>query len=165
MEQRSLEAIFSALNHDGVRYVVVGGLAVVAHGYARTTADVDLVIGLEPQNIIRGLNALLGIGYRMAIPVTPEQFADSQNREAWRRDKGMLVLKMWSDEHRRTPIDVFVYEPFDLGEELKRAAFVPWSESINIPVVSLETLLRMKKEAGRPQDLADIAELEKRDHD
>lgn len=165
MEQRSLEAIFSALNHADVRYVVVGGLAVVAHGYVRTTADVDLVIGLEPQNIIRGLNALLGIGYRMAVPVTPEQVADAQNRETWLRDKGMLVLKMWSDEHRRTPIDVFVHEPFDLDEELKRAPIVEWSESISIPVVSLESLLRMKKEAGRPQDLADIAELEKRDHD
>lgn len=164
MESISLDAIFRALSDAHVNYLLVGGLAVVAHGYVRTTADIDLVIGLVKENIIRGLNALVSIGYRMAVPVTPEQFADPHNREAWRRDKGMLVLKMRSDEHRRTPIDIFVYEPFDLNEELLRAKVVKWSDSLSVPVVSLERLLLMKQEAGRPQDLADIAELEKIRH-
>jgi hypothetical protein len=161
MEMRSLEAIFSALNDAQVRYIVVGGLAVVAHGYVRTTGDVDLVISLERDNIIRGLLALQNIGYRMAIPVTVEQFADKALRETWRKEKGMLVLKMWGDKHHRTPIDVFVYEPFDMDQELPRAAMVEWSPTIKVPVVSLPTLIKMKKEASRPQDIADVAELEK----
>ena len=65
------------------------------------------MIGLEPENIIRGLRALLGLGYRISIPVTPEQFA-----EAWRNEKNMTVLRLWSDFHGRTPLGVFVYEPF-----------------------------------------------------
>ena len=73
----------------------------------------------------------------------------------------MLVLKLWSDSHNRTPIDVFVYEPFDLDEELEQASKVALSDHLEVPVVSLPTLLRMKREAGRPQDLADIDELEK----
>ena len=84
MEVRSIEAIFGALNAAAVKYLVVGGLAVNAYGYERLTRDLDLVIGLEPENIIRGLRALLGLGYRISIPVTPEQFADPENRKVWR---------------------------------------------------------------------------------
>src|SRR5689334_9102029 len=103
MEVRSVEAIITALNAAEVQYLIVGGLAVNAHGYVRATRDVDLVIGLEPENIIRGLNALIEIGYTPAIPVSPEQFADSALRERWRHEKGMIVLKLWSDAHQRTP--------------------------------------------------------------
>ncbi len=160
MELRSLEIIFRALNEAQVRYFVVGGLAVAAHGYTRMTADVDLVIGLEPANILKGLEALRKAGYRMAIPATPEQFADARQRERWRAEKGMLVLKLWSAEHSRTPIDVFVYEPFDVAREWERAPHVHLAGELDVPVVTLETLIAMKREAGRPQDLADIAALE-----
>ena len=57
MEVRSVEAIVKALNGAKVKYLIVGGVAVVAHGYERLTKDLDLVIGLERENIIRGLRA------------------------------------------------------------------------------------------------------------
>jgi hypothetical protein len=50
MERRSVETIMEALNHAGVRYLVVGGLAVVAHGVVRFTADIDLVLDPEPES-------------------------------------------------------------------------------------------------------------------
>ena len=75
MEVRSVEAIVRALNDAQVQYLVVGGLAVNAHGYERGTQDVDLVIGLEPDNIIRGLKALMAVDYAavscLAIPSRP----------------------------------------------------------------------------------------------
>jgi hypothetical protein len=117
MEVRSVEAIVKALNRAKVQYLIVGGLAVVAHGYERLTKDVDLVIGLKPKNIICGLHALMKIGYHMSIPVTPAEFADKKKRAHWRKSKNMIVLKLWSDIHRRTPVDVFVYEPFDFAKE------------------------------------------------
>lgn len=43
MEKNSVEAIVGALNEAGVRYLIVGGMAVVAHGYLRFTADLDLM--------------------------------------------------------------------------------------------------------------------------
>jgi hypothetical protein len=58
MEVRSAEAIFSALNAADVKYLVVGGLAVNAYGYERLTRHIDLVIGLEPENIIRGASRI-----------------------------------------------------------------------------------------------------------
>ncbi len=93
------------------------------------------------------------------IVVSPEQFADESLRESWRREKGMVVLKLWSDTHRRTPIDVFIYEPFDFAAEHAAARWEEVLGTLRVPVVGYEALLGMKRVAGRPQDLADIANL------
>jgi len=161
MELRSIETIIRALNAAKVQYLIVGGLAVNAHGYERFTKDVDLVIGLERENIIRGLRALLGVGYQLRIPVTPEQFADPALRATWRREKNMVVLQLWSDLHRRTPVDVFVHEPFDFTKELARALHLPVAGNELAAVVGYEALVALKKSAGRLQDLADIEKLRK----
>ena len=163
MEVRSIEAIVRALNGAKVKYLIVGGLAVVAHGYERLTNDVDLVISLKRQNIIRGLRALIDIGYNLKIPVAPEQFADPRLREQWRREKNMVVLQLWSDVHRRTPVDVFVYEPFDFQREFSRALREPVFGKVPAFIVSYETLLQMKQSAGRGQDLVDIDKLRRLD--
>jgi hypothetical protein len=160
MEVRSIEAIVRALNEAKVRYLIVGGLAVNAYGYERLTRDLDLVIGLEPENILRGIRALLSIGYAPAIPVTPEEFADSANRETWRVEKNMIVLKLWSDIHRRTPVDVFIDEPFDFAVEYASAQQMDIASGISAPFVAWASLIEMKRSAGRPQDLVDVAALE-----
>jgi hypothetical protein len=72
----------------------------------------------------------------------------------------MLVLKLWSDLHRRTPLDVFVYEPFDFENEFARAERMEVAPGLAAPFVTLDTLLAMKRQAARPQDLMDIAALE-----
>ncbi len=54
MVASSLERIFRALAEAGVRYLVAGGLAVVAHGYVRFTNAVELVLDLEEANCRRG---------------------------------------------------------------------------------------------------------------
>ena len=163
MEVKSIEAIVRALKAAQVNYLIVGGLAVNAHGFERMTRDLDLVIQLEPENIKRALHALIAIGYQLLIPISPEEFSVAENRQAWREDKGMIVLKLWSDHHRRTPIDIFVYEPFDFVEELKHAKWLKVFGEIEIPVISLATLYAMKEEAGRDKDLIDIRALHKLD--
>ena len=161
MEIRSIEAIIRALNSERVQYLIVGGLAVNAHGYERTTRDIDLVIGLEPENLKRGLRALLAIGYRFAVPVTLEDVANAQLRETWRQEKNMIVLKLWSDVHHRTPVDVFIYEPFDFSTEYRLARIEEVGPGLPASIIRLEALLSMKRRAARPQDLADIADLER----
>lgn len=161
MTLQNLEAVFRSLSNADVRYLVVGGLAVNAHGYVRNTRYLDLVIGLESSNVIRGLRTLEAIGYQPAVPISPEQFADPLLREKWQREKHMLVLKFWSDAHFRTPVDVFVYEPFDFGTEGESAARFELAPGLSVPFLRLSTLLEMKSEAGREQDLADVANLRK----
>ena len=75
----------------------------------------------------------------------------------------MIVLKLWSDEHRRTPVDIFVYEPFNFKKELARAKWEPVAGKIRVPIVAYKTLLAMKRRAGRDRDLLDIKALKKLD--
>lgn len=159
MELAGATAVFETLNRAGIDYVVVGGLAVNAHGYVRMTMDIDLVVSLEPGNVTRALHALADIGYRPAVPITPEQFADPANRGRWMAEKGMQVLKLWSERHPLCPVDVFVEEPFDFAAEHRSAAQFMLDEHVRVPVVRLAALLALKERAGRPQDIADIAAL------
>jgi hypothetical protein len=66
----NIREIFKALADDRVEYVVVGGFAVIMHGHLRATRDLDLVIGLHPDNCAKGMEALSRIGLRPRLPVT-----------------------------------------------------------------------------------------------
>ncbi len=158
MNAGSLEQIFRAL--AGVRYLVAGGLAVVAHGFVRFTNDVDLVLDLEEENCRRALEALGGLGYRPLVPVALEEFARAERRAAWAREKGAKVFQLLSDEHPRNRIDLFLEAPFDFDAAYAGAT---WQElgGIRIPFVGLDELLEMKRRAGRRQDLLDVEELER----
>ncbi len=159
MKKDSFDAICKALKDARVPFIVVGGIAVIHHGYGRLTQDVDLVIRLEREAILRAFAALDSIGYRPSVPITAEEFADPGCRERWIKEKGMKVLKFWSDSHRETPIDVFIDEPFDFQKALEEADVRQVGKDLEIRIVSLKTLLAMKEKAGRPLDLADIDEL------
>jgi len=159
MKLNSVEKIFRALNAAGVQYLVVGGLAVNAHGYLRFTKDIDFVVQLLPENIKQAFAALGDLGYRPNVPVTGEQFADPEQRQSWINNKGMQVLQLWSDAHRETPIDIFVTEPFPFEEEYQRALIKPLYGKVEVHFVSIPTLIHMKQLANRPQDQLDIENL------
>ena len=159
MNLASLEAIVRALNAQGVRYLIAGGLAVGAHGYPRLTMDVDLVVHLAADNITAAFRALTGLGYRPLVPVTAQAFSDPAQRERWIQEKGMQVLNFFSDQHKATSVDLFVTEPFDFHAEVANALEVELAPGLVVRFVSIPTLIRMKEAAGRPRDLDDIEHL------
>ena len=159
MKLRSFEAIVLALAGGGVRYLVAGGLAVNAHGFVRLTKDADLVVELDPDNIRAAFLALATLGYRPLVPITADQFADAETRSALIREKGMKVLQFYSEQHRETPVDVFVEMPFPFDEELQHAMVRPLADSGPVPFVSRSTLIRMKEAVGREQDRIDVENL------
>lgn len=159
MKVASIEAIASALSIAKARYLVAGGVAVNAHGYLRMTNDLDIVLHLDPSNVTRAWSALEGLGYYPTVPVTAAAFADRETRERWIREKGMQVLGLWSEDHRETPIDLFVTEPFDFETEYEAAYWGEVSPDVRVPFVRLETLIRMKDDVGRPSDLEDARHL------
>jgi hypothetical protein len=159
MKKASFDAIVRTLNEAQVPFLIIGGIAVIHHGYGRVTQDVDMVIRLEEKIIGRAFRALAQMGYQPAVPITATEFADPVRREKWQREKNMRVLRFWSDQHRETPLDVFVTEPFDFEREYAGADVRESAPGQPVRIVSLATLLEMKRLAGRPQDLADIDEI------
>jgi len=154
-----IERVLSALNQVEVRYLVVGGVAVVLHGFLRTTKDLDLVIQLEGDNLQRGLQALKDLGFQPVVPVPLEAFADPVIRESWIREKNLVVFSLWHPERPGFQIDLFASEPFDFQEVYGRALRVPL-EKTEATVIAARDLIALKRQAGRSQDLADIEALE-----
>ncbi len=159
MEKRSIEAIVGALNAAQVRYLIAGGLAVIAHGHVRLTKDVDLIVDFETSNLHRAIGALSGLGYRPIVPVPFEEFADAGKRQEWIRDKNALVFMVFSDQHPTARIDLFIDAPLDFGEAFQRAVFLEVSPAVRASFVGIEDLISLKKQAGRPLDLDDVEKL------
>jgi hypothetical protein len=155
----NIERVFEALNQKNVRYLVAGGVAVVLHGYLRTTADLDLVVQLDEDNLRRALSALDSLGYRPRAPVRAEDFAERSIREAWIRDKNLQVFSMWSKESPALEVDLFVEEPFDFDEAYARTEPIRL-ETTTARVVPRRLLIEMKRSVGRPRDLEDVEALE-----
>ena len=151
--------VFRALEESGARYLVVGGVAVVLHGYPRFTADLDLVIALEPENTQRAIEALQRLGFQPRAPVPLTAFADPDQRKSWIEDKDLVVLSLWSPQMPLTEIDLFVREPFPFDETFARAARIDLGE-VSVSIASIDDLISLKRAAGRPKDIDDIKALE-----
>ncbi len=160
MKLSSLKAVFSSLEQAGVRYLVAGGVAVVAHGYPRMTMDLDLIIQLNINNIRAALKALEKLGYRPSAPITADDFADTAKREQWIREKGMRVLNLFSDLYPETQVDLFASEPFDFEQEYENALRAELGPGLLVPIVSISTLISMKRDTGRALDNEDIRQLQ-----
>lgn len=157
----ALVECLKALTDAGVRYLVVGGFAVAAHGHRRSTVDLDLVIGLEAANIRLALETLALAGFHPKVPVTPAQFADPALRQQWIDEKNMIVFQLWHERHHGMTVDVFVKEPFDFGLEYERAIADELIPGLTVRYPALDTLIQMKLGAGRDKDLQDVEALKR----
>jgi len=160
MTRSSVEAVVRALNEAGVRYLIAGGLAVVAHGYVRFTADVDLILDLAPDNLARALQVFEKLGYRPRAPVALTMFQDPASRASWAREKGMTVFSLNSSAHPATELDLFVETPLEFDPAFARARKSTIAPGVEATFVGYDDLIALKRKAGRPQDREDIERLE-----
>ena len=153
------EPLFDALNRAEVRYVLVGGVAIVLHGFARLTGDVDLAIDLQPVEARKAVVALGQLGLRPRLPVDPLEFADPAVRARWVREKHMRVFTFVDPANPMLVVDCFAADmlPFD---GLWARAEVKALTSTTVRVASIADLIALKRQAGRPQDLQDIEALQ-----
>jgi hypothetical protein len=147
--------VFRALNKKRVRYVVVGGVAVVLHGIVRLTADLDLMIDLQEKNTGKFLEAMTSLGYKPKVPVAAGEFNDPEKRAKWKKEKNMIVFSFYDPKKPFAEVDVFIDNPLDYQRVSKNKKIYKIA-GLSIPLVSLEDLKELKKLSGRAQDEADI---------
>lgn len=153
------DEVFAALDDAGVRYVVVGGVAVVLQGHPRMTVDLDLVVELTPEGARAAVEALLALGLQSRLPVDPFTFADEQVRRDWIENRNLQVFSLYDPENPMREVDLFASYPLPF-EDLVRDAQSKLVGALQVPVASVQHLVTMKKAAGRPQDLEDVAALQ-----
>lgn len=148
-----LEAIAAALSDRGIDYAVCGGLAVAMHGHVRATRDIDLLVPSASADAT--LDALASIGFDLrALPMT---FGAGTNAER----RVQRVSKAGANE--LITVDLILVEPSFPAVWSDRMTFA--RGAVRLPVVSRSGLIAMKRLAGRPQDIADIAALEGMDEE
>ena len=152
------QTIFKKFNKLGIDYLVVGGLAVNFHGVPRMTYDIDLMILLQAENILKLVSQLTRWGYKPKIPIDPRDLADEKKRNSWIRDKGMKALNFYSEKLPIGEIDIVLESPIPYQELKGRSVKIDLGE-IQVPLISIQDLIELKARAGRKQDLADVKHL------
>lgn len=148
------------LHGHGVEYVVIGGLAVSAHGHVRPSKDVDIVPSSSHENLARLAGALVEAEAVDAevSDFEPDELPMLATRvEDLAQGGNFRLLTSLGD------LDVFQWvsgiEADDLYAELYPHALTGIVEGIPVQVCGLEHLRAMKRAAGRPQDLEDLKRL------
>ena len=153
------EPLFRALNASGTRYVVVGGVATVLHGYARLTADIDLILDLEELAAAKAMHTLVGLGLRPRVPVDPGDFAVASIREGWLHDKGMQVFSLFHPDNPMLSVDIFTNHPIEFESLFERSDACDVG-GVPVRFASIPDLIHLKRLADRPRDRDDIEKLE-----
>ncbi len=152
--------LLKKLAQSGIRFLLVGGMAVNLHGIERPTKDIDLVVYLETKNLRKFLLLMRHLGFRPKVPVGPTDFADPRKRADWIKNKNMIVFSFYHTTDMMRVIDVFVKHPLPFGPMFQKREMIA-VDRVKIPVISIPDLIKLKQQAKRAQDLADIVMLKK----
>ena len=136
--------LLSAFHAHGVRYLIVGGYAVIFHAQPRFTNDIDLFINADPANAQATYAALADFGAALE-GVRPEDFAERGSFFRFGRDpRGFDILP-----------DIPGVD-FDTAWERRIETTVDPDTGLKAFFISRDDLITAKLASGRPQDLADV---------
>ncbi len=127
-------------------FLVVGGYAVISHGYNRTTSDLDIWVNRTEENYLKLMKAFGDFGL---VGIEKNDFIANQSIDVFQFGRPPVA------------IDIMVEVKGLDFENCKEHAFWFPYENLQIPIVSLVDLISAKKAAGRYKDLNDIEHLEK----
>lgn len=155
LDTRALLDVLAA--HD-VECVIVGGIAVQAHGYLRATADVDLIPGPQLANLSRLAEALVELEARAFA--TRKRF-DVSDPQLLRRAQ---LVPLMTRHGRLDLLNIETSEGTPRSYDgLRERALVVELRGLRVVVAGADDLIRMKRAAGREHDLQDIAVLSRTD--
>ena len=149
------EPLLAALAAADVRYIVIGGFAVTAHGFSRTTEDLDVVPDPDPENLRRLAGVLAEVD---AEVLGMEEFAEE---EIVRLDAAGLEMGgnfVLTTKHGRFDVMQLVSPDFEYSD-LDGAAIEDEVFGHPVRFCGYEHLVAMKEAAGRDQDLIDLRKL------
>jgi hypothetical protein len=148
------------LSRAGVRYMVIGGVALGLSGYPRATLDLDLFVDFSEENLDKFLQVVNRMGYKPRVPVDLSLLKDPMERKRWTEEKGAKVFSFYQAKRPHLQIDVLIDSPVSFIEAWKRSRIVVIGGE-EVHVACPEDLLLLKQVASREKDREDIEVLKK----
>lgn len=146
-----------ALADAGVRFVVVGGVAVNLQGVPRFTADLDVAVAVGA-DIGRAARALGPLALQCRLPVTQEQLDDAATVASWIEERNLRAINFVDPSSPLRQVDLVIASPVPY-DEIEATAATMEAGGLAIRVASIDVLIRMKDGTGRAQDASDIVAL------
>jgi hypothetical protein len=153
------EEILREFQKQKVRYILVGGIAVNLMGFIRSTADMDILVEMSNENLTKVVSILKKKGYQVKQPVDPMGIADEKLRHEWIHNKHMKAFNFYREDELKE-VDIIIESPISFKDAKKTAMNIKAGDII-LPVISIDNLIKMKKNTGRNIDKLDIEELRK----
>ena len=150
--------LFECLNRHGIRYLVVGGLAVNLHGIVRMTLDVDIAVDADVDQSDAWEAVCAEMSLRPRQPVTWRQMYSREERRRFRNEKGLIAFCILSPKPDDPIVDVMFDPEWKFSEAYARRREVT-ARTVRIPIASTQDLIAMKTVANRTKDQQDIAYL------
>ncbi len=151
--------VLSAMEERKIKYLIVGGLAVNLHNVQRMTNDIDFIISMDKDNILKFVNLMKNMGYVPKLPVEPELLADKNTLEDWINNKNMKAFSFYHKKENYQVIDIVISQPLNFNKAYNKRV-VKIINGINVSLISIDDLIKMKEAAGRVKDFDDIKKLE-----
>lgn len=142
-----------------VKYIIVGGIAVNLLGSLRSTANIDMLVEMSDENLVKIVRILKDKGYRLKQPLDPMGIANSKIRQDWVKNKHMKAFNFYKESGLKE-VDIVVESPVSY-EQAKEDVVLIKVNNITLPVISIDKLIEMKRNAGRDLDKLDIGELKR----
>jgi hypothetical protein len=150
--------LFRELRRCEVRYLLVGGVAVNLHGIGRLTADVDIMLALDPGNLSNFVAAGHALELKPIVPIALADLADAGKVQGWIESKGMLALALRPPEKDAPTLDILVKPVVPFEEAYERRVERSLGGAI-VSIASIEDIIQLKTGTGRKKDEADILAL------
>lgn len=150
--------LFKKLEDAGVRYLVVGGIAVNLHGVNRLTHDIDLMLALDSENLGRFVSVAKLYSFKPVVPVKVEDLADAEKVRDWVENKHMLAFGLRPQNAVDPTVDILVNPPVEFEAAYARRVIAEVSGQ-RIAVASIADIITMKTGTGRAKDQSDISML------
>jgi hypothetical protein len=113
--------LFKVMNDADIRYLIVGGMAVNLLGHRRFTADIDILLALDVENLEKMTRIMHALGYTERLPVALRALSDPLMVKKFLEEKGMTAYTFLSAKRER--IDVDVLAPQSLSYEQYESVF------------------------------------------
>ncbi|MFI5205397.1 MAG: nucleotidyltransferase, partial [Candidatus Paceibacterales bacterium] len=132
---------------EKVEYVLVGGYAVILHGYPRTTGDMDVWVNPTKENYKRILKSFSNFGMSI-FDMTEENFLNTKKYDVFKFGTSPVRIDLMTE-----------VKGLNFEETFEQAIWIDIDEKVKAKTIHINQLIQTKKASNRPKDIDDLNNL------